>query len=269
MRDRLREAYQKLLALFRKKELDGDLDEELSLHLELATEENMERGMSVEEARRRARIRVGGMERAKEEQRDARGLPSLESVLQDLRYAWRILRWNPGFTAFVVLIIGLGIGASSTVFSVLDTLLVKPLPFKDPGRLVWIANRTNVEGDLSGATVQVGRMLDFRQRNKSFSDVAGYFAFYGVGDSTLTGNGEPERLTSVPVSQNFFPLLGVQPQFGRQFSADECKWNGPHVVLLSHGLWERALRIRSGHRREGNPAGRSRCNGGGRIARIL
>ncbi len=74
---------------------------------------------------------------------------------------------------------------------------------------------------------------------RKFADVAGYFAFYGVGDSKLTGNGEPERLSTVPVSQNFFPLLGVQPQLGRQFSADECKWNGPHVVMLSHGLWQR------------------------------
>jgi hypothetical protein len=81
--------------------------------------------------------------------------------------------------------------------------------------------------------------LDLRERNKSFSDIAGYFAFYGVGDSKLTGNGEPERLSAVPVSQNFFPLLGVEPQMGRLFSADECKWNGPKVVLLSHGLWER------------------------------
>jgi predicted permease len=81
--------------------------------------------------------------------------------------------------------------------------------------------------------------LDLRERNKSFSDIAGYFAFYGVGDSKLTGQGEPERLSGVPVSRNFFPLLGVQPQLGRQFSAEECKWNGPKAVLLSHGLWER------------------------------
>src|SRR5262249_10797653 len=95
------------------------------------------------------------------------------------------------------------------------------------------------EGDLSGQTVQVGRLLDLRERNKSFSDIAGYFAFYGVGDSVLTTNGEPERLSNVPVSQNFFPLLGVQPQLGRFFSAEECKWNGAKAVLLSHGLWER------------------------------
>jgi predicted permease len=239
MIDYLREAYQKVLSFLRKKELDEDLDAELASHIDLATEENLRRGMPAEEARRKARIEMGGFEQVKEVQRDARSLPAMESIMQDLRYAIRTLRRDAGFAMFAIFIIGLGIGASSTVFSVLDTLLLKPLPFRDPGNLVWIANRTKMDGDLSGATLQVGRMLDFRQRNKSFSDVAGYFAFYGVGDSKLTGDGKPERLSSVPVSQNFFPLLGVQPELGRQFSSDECKWNGPKVVLLSHGLWER------------------------------
>lgn len=163
----------------------------------------------------------------------------LETLVQDLRYTLRMLRREIAFATFAILIIGLGIGASSTVFSVLNTLLVRPLPFKDPASLVWIANQTAQEGDLSGETVQVGRLIDLRERNKNFSDIAGYFAFYGVGDNKLTGNGDPERLSVVPVSQNFFPLLGVQPQLGRLFSAEECKWNGPHAVLLSYGLWAR------------------------------
>lgn len=180
-----------------------------------------------------------GSGQANEAHRDVHGLSAMESLLQDLRYTFRTLRREAGFTTFAILIIGLGIGASSTVFSVLNTLLVRPLPFKDPGSLVWIANKTKEEGDLSGQTVQVGALTDLRERNKSFSDIAGYFAFYGVGDSKLTGSGEPERLSAVPVSQNFFPLLGLQPQLGRLFSAEECKWNGPKAVLLSHGLWER------------------------------
>jgi predicted permease len=163
----------------------------------------------------------------------------MEILRQDLRFTFRTLRREAAFATFAILIIGLGIGASSTVFSVLNALLVRPLPFKDPSSLVWIANKTKEENDLSGQTVQVGRLMDLRERNTSFSDIAGYFAFYGVGDSKLTGTGEPERLSAVPVSQNFFPLLGVQPQLGRLFSAEECKWNGPHVVLLSHGLWQR------------------------------
>ncbi len=164
---------------------------------------------------------------------------SLDSIRQDVRYAVRTLRRDLGFASFTVLIIALGIGASATVFSVLNSLLVQPLPFKDPGSLVWVANRTANDGDMSGQTVQVGRLLDLRERNKSFSDIAGYFAFYGVGDVKMTGHDEPERLSATPVSQNFFPLLGVRPFIGRQFSAAECQWNGPKAVLLSYGFWKR------------------------------
>ena len=159
------------------------------------------------------------------------------NLTQDLRYTFRTLRKDAAFTIFAVLIVGLGIGASTTLFSVVNTLLLRPLPFRDPGRLAWVTNYQT--GGLSGATTQVGIMQDLRTRNQSFSDLAGYFAFYGVGDNVLGGKGEPERLSGVPVSENFFPLLGVQPQIGRQFSADECKWNGPKVVMLSHGLWVR------------------------------
>jgi len=160
-----------------------------------------------------------------------------QSVLQDLRYTFRTLRRDAGFTTFAILIVGLGIGASSTVFSVASALLIRPLPFRDPGSLVWITNRD--AAGLSGRTTQVGNFLDLREASHSFSDLAAYFAFYGVGDSKLTGAGEPERLSGVPVSENFFPLLGVQPELGRGFNADEAKWNGPKAVLLSHSLWER------------------------------
>ncbi len=163
----------------------------------------------------------------------------LDTLSRDFKYALRALRRDLGFATFAILIVGLGIGASSTIFSVVSTLLIRPLPFRDPARLIWIANSPGALG-LSGQTMQVGHFLDLREQNKSFSDMAAYFAFYGVGDNKLTGTGgEPERLTSVPVSQNFFSLLGVEPQLGRLFTADECKWNGPHVILLSHGLWQR------------------------------
>jgi len=160
-----------------------------------------------------------------------------QSVLQDLRYTFRTLRRDAGFTTFAILIVGLGIGASSTVFSVASALLIRPLPFRDPASLVWITNRDSA--GLSGRTTQVGNFLDLREASHSFSDLAAYFAFYGVGDSKLTGAGEPERLSGVPVSENFFPLLGVQPELGRGFNADEAKWNGAKAVLLSHRLWER------------------------------
>jgi predicted permease len=169
---------------------------------------------------------------------ESKRLPLFETIRQDLRYTLRTLRRDAGFTTFAILIVGLGIGASSTIFSVVNALLLRPLPFKDPGRLVWIANNGK-DGGLSGQTVQVGHFTDLRARNQSFSDMAAYFAFYGVGDSKLTGDGEPERLSGVPVSQNFFSLLGVKPQIGRMFTADECKWNGPKAVLLSNGFWKR------------------------------
>src|SRR3974377_102978 len=161
----------------------------------------------------------------------------LDAILLDLRYSCRAMRRGGAFTTFAILIVGIGIGASSTVFSVVNAVLVRPLPFRDPERLVWIANHDT--SGLSGQTTQVGHLLDLRERNQSFSDLAAYFAFYGVGDLKLTGQGEPERLTGVQVSQNFFPLLGIQPMLGRQFSDAECKWSGPMAVMLGYGLWQR------------------------------
>jgi len=168
-----------------------------------------------------------------------RRTPFFETLRRDVRYAVRTLWRDRGFAAFAILIVGLGVGASCTIFSVVNTILLRPLPFRDPGKLVWMANHTDATGDMSAKTTQVDYLLDYRAHNQSFEDLAGYFAFYGVGDAELIGGGEPERLTSVPVSQNFFPLLGVEPEIGRQFSVEECKWHGPKAVMLSHGLWER------------------------------
>ena len=147
------------------------------------------------------------------------------------------MRREPAFTAFAVCVIALGIGASTIVFSILSTILIRPLPLHDPARLVWIANAPPEEG-LSAQTLQVLPFLEFRKRNQSFSDMAAYFAFYGTGDSRLQTRSGVQRLNALPVSQRFFPLLGVRPLMGRLFSADECKWNGPKAALLSYGLWK-------------------------------
>jgi predicted permease len=167
------------------------------------------------------------------------GTPFLENLRRDARYAVRTLWRDKGFAAFAILIVGLGVGASCTIFSVVNTILLRPLPFRDPGRLVWMANHQDETNDMSGKTSQTDYLLDMRARNQSYEDLAAYFAFYGLGDAKMIGDGQPERLTSVPVTQNFFPLLGVEPQIGRQFSAEECKQNGPRVTLLSDGLWRR------------------------------
>ncbi|HET7260195.1 MAG TPA: ABC transporter permease [Candidatus Acidoferrum sp.] len=165
--------------------------------------------------------------------------PFFENVWRDVRYALRTLRRDAGFATFAILIVGLGVGASCTIFSVVNTILIRPLPFREPGRLVWLANHTDDTNDMSGKTVQVDYLLEYRRLNKSFEDLGAYMAFYSSGGAKLIGDGEPERLTSIPVTQNFFPLLGVEPQMGRQFSAEECAWNGPRVAMISDALWKR------------------------------
>jgi predicted permease len=172
-------------------------------------------------------------------QNEGAGTPFLENLRRDVRYAVRTLWRDAGFAAFAILIVGLGVGASCTIFSVVNTLLIRPLPFRDPGRLVWIANHQDDTNDMSGKTSQTDYLLDIRARNQSFVELAAYYAFYGLGDAKLIGDGQPERLTSVPVTQNFFSLLGVEPKIGRQFSAEESKQNGPRVAMLSDGLWRR------------------------------
>jgi predicted permease len=161
----------------------------------------------------------------------------LTDLTQDLRYAVRTLRRDATFTAFAVVIIALGIAASATVFSVANALLIRPLPFRDPGQLVWIAN--GGDAGLSGQTTQVDHLVDLAAQSHSFSDLGAYFAFYGVGDAQLTGANDAVRLSSVPVTQNFFPLLGVHPALGRSFNADEASENGAKAVIISHSLWER------------------------------
>ena len=162
---------------------------------------------------------------------------ALDSLRQDLRYTVRSLRRDAWLTTFIILIAGFGIGASATVFSVVNTLLLRPLPFAGAEQLVWVSNRDTA--GMSGQTTQVGHVLDLRERTRTLSALAGYFAFYGVGDNLLSGAGEPERLSGVPVMADFFEILGVQPLLGRNFTPEEAVWNGPKVVMLGHGLWQR------------------------------
>jgi predicted permease len=158
-------------------------------------------------------------------------------VLHDLRYTLRTLRRDAAFAWIAILILAVGIGSNTAIFSVLNTVLIRSLPFRDAGRLVWIAN-TGKEG-LSGATSRVSNFNDLRAMNHSFEDLGSFFAFFGEGDETLTQNGEAERLGSVGVSQNFFKVLGIQPKIGRLFNDEEAKWHGTPAVLLGEALWER------------------------------
>ena len=167
-------------------------------------------------------------------------MPNLwwDGLRHDVRYTLRTLRRDFGFFTAAVLIIGLGIGANTAMFSVVNTLLFRPLPFQAANRLVWIAN-TGKEGDLSSVTSRVANYLDWTRMNRSFEGLTAYFAFFDYGSYNLIGSGDPERLIGVGVAQNFLSLLGVQPELGRGFVAEECKWNGTPAVILTHGLWER------------------------------
>src|SRR2546426_2591386 len=238
MTDSLRQALNRLRAFFRKQPLDSDLEQEMAAHLELAIEENLQRGMSAEEARRQALIRFGGMEQAKELHREARGLPALDILMQDLRYAFRTLRRDRAFTLIAVVILALGIGANVTVFSVVNTILLRPLPFQDPERLVWVEGPPR-EGGLSSVTYSVDAFEEYQQRNHSLEGVTAYMPFYGPSDYKLTGRGEPQPVSGVMVVCNFFQTLGVQPMLGRPFTPEECRKNAAPAVLLSYFFWKR------------------------------
>jgi predicted permease len=163
----------------------------------------------------------------------------LESLAHDLRYAFRGLRRDAGFFLAAILIIGLGIGANTLIFSLVDTLLLRPLPFRNSAQLVWIRNSGSLASGLSGATTQVGNFLDWRSYNHSFEELTGYYAFSDYGTYTMSGAGEPEDLGGMAVAQNFLPFLGIQPALGRNFTEDEARFNAPGTVLLTRGFWIR------------------------------
>jgi predicted permease len=235
--DALRRTQARVAAFFRRDSMDRDLEEEVAAHIAMATEENVRRGLSPEEARRRALVRFGGVEQAKERQRESRGLPWLDTVLQDLRYTVRTLARDRGFATVAILILALGIGANVVVFSVVNTILLRPLPFYDPSRLVWIAPEH--PNGLSDSTYSVDAYEDLRSMNRSFEDVTGYFAFSTTDNYKLTGRGDPKPVTGIMVAGNFFHVLGVEPQLGRLFTEDESRKGGPAAVLLAHPFWQR------------------------------
>jgi len=233
-----RRAWQRVRAFFGKDALDQDLDAEMASHLELAVEENLRSGMSPEEARRRAMVRFGGVQQAREEQRAARGLPVLDVLGQDVRYTLRTLRRDAGFTVVAVLILALGIGANVAVFSVVNTLLLRPLPFPDPGRLVRITTVNPPCGE-SCRTYSADATREFQERNHSFDSVTGYFAFTGPDNFKLTDRAVPVPATGILVMDNFFQSLGVQPMMGRLFLPEEALHGSRPTAVLSYPFWKR------------------------------
>jgi predicted permease len=235
---RLRRMCARLWAFVRRRPVDAELDEELAAHLEMAIEDNMAHGLPAAEARRLALVSLGGVEQARYRHREARGLMNIDILMQDLKYTVRTLWRDPSFTVVAVLILALAIGANIAVFSVVNTLLLRPLPFQSAQQLVWIAPPPTKCG-LSCATYSTDAYDEFRTMSRSYQDVTGYFAFSSADNLSLNLGGAPVTATSIDVIQNFFPLLGVQAQMGRVFTPDDARNGAAPVVLLTNAWWKR------------------------------
>jgi predicted permease len=227
----------RFVSLFRRGQLDRDLSAEMRDHLNLSLEEKLCAGLPIDEARRRVLIEFGGAQQALENHRDARSLPMIEMFLHDLRYTVRTLRKDRAFAAIAILILALGIGANIVVFSVVNTLLLRPLPFPHPEQLVWFAGNHG-QGGLSGTTYNVGSWEEFSHRAQSFQDVTCYQAFWGSTQYNMSGHGDPQQVQAVMVANNFFHSLGVNPMLGRTFSPAEHLKGAAPVALLTYPFWQ-------------------------------
>ncbi|HEV2224974.1 MAG TPA: ABC transporter permease [Candidatus Acidoferrales bacterium] len=221
-----------LRRLFRRGKLDKQLDSELRFHVEQQTADNIAAGMNPAEARRRALAQFGGLEFIKEETRDARGTHFVESLLQDVRFALRMLRKSPGFTLVAVLTLALGIGANTAIFSIVDAVLIRPLSFPRADRLVWLAERNPQWGD-GEIPASPPTFLDWHRQQHTFSGLS----VVSQDRMTLTGSGEPIRLQVADVSASFFSLMGIRPELGRDFLPSDDRIGAPRVVILANQLW--------------------------------
>jgi predicted permease len=224
----------RLRGLFSNEHRDRELSEELDFHLDMRIQDNIRFGMAPAEARRAALLESGGLESAKEVYRDRRGLPGLESLFQDVRYALRTLRKSPGFTMTALLILAVGIGANTAIFSTINAVLLRALPYGNPAQLVMLW-ADDPKRNIHQEGVSYPNFEDWRRINHSFEDMA-FFSRHV--SATLTSGQEPEQVEVAVVSSNFFSVLGVQPSIGRTFSAQETR-EGDRVIVISHRLWMR------------------------------
>lgn len=218
-------------ALFRKKQDDGELDEELRDFVEQTTAAKMKEGLSREQALRETRMETGSMDTVKENVRAAGWESMLEILWQDIRYGLRMLRKNPGFTTVAVLTLALGIGANTAIFSVVNAVLLRPLALRDSGKLCLV---TESWSSFPLLNPSYENYVDFRDQAKSFEGIAALHR----QPMTMTGQGEPERLDAQFATASLFALLGVNALEGHTFTADEDRFGGPAVVLLSYGFWQ-------------------------------
>ncbi len=233
----LRRVWHRFAGTFAGGRQEAELADEIEVHLQMQTDDNLKLGMSLEQARRAAVLKFGGVEGVKESYRAQRGMAALETFLKDVRYSFRGMRRSPGFAAVVVLSLALGIGATTAIFSIVNAILLRPLPYRQPDRLVAItlANPDLMRfgiGDagISGAIFEViSRRAHSLERSALFAD----------SSFNLEGEGEPERISAARVSADLFDMLGVQPQLGRTFTAEEDQAGRDTVVLISDSLWTR------------------------------
>ncbi|HXJ94304.1 MAG TPA: ABC transporter permease [Terriglobia bacterium] len=223
----LRAWFQRLRALPISEQSERDLSAELESHLQMHIEDNLRAGMSADEARRQALLKLGGVEQVKEHYRERRGIPLLETLFQDLRYALRMLRRSPGFTAVAVLSLALGIGVNALVFSVINALLLRPLPVERPGQLVFLENK-------SFNSQSFPNYRDLRDRNTTFSGLVGY----RIAPMELESTGGATRIWGLLATGNYFDVLGVHPVMGRFFHpADDLRPRESPYAVLSYNAW--------------------------------
>ncbi|HEV2614990.1 MAG TPA: ABC transporter permease [Candidatus Acidoferrales bacterium] len=217
--------------LWRKRQADALLDEEVRGYVEMLADEKVTRGLTQNEARREAKMELGGVEQVKEQTREVRAGHFLETLWQDIRYGARMLRKSPGFTAVAVLTLALGIGANTAIFSAVNPILFEPLPYPHPERIMMIW------GIFQGARSQV-TFFNYRellQRNHSFEALA----IFEPWEPTMVGGAEPERFEGQNVSYGYFRALGTEPAIGRDFQPADDTYQGAPVAILSYGLWQR------------------------------
>jgi predicted permease len=230
----LRVWFSRLAGLFGHKRPGADVAAELESHLAMQAEDNQRRGMDRDEARRQAIIRLGGIEQAKENYRDQQSVPVLENLFQDIRYGLRMLRANPGFTLVAVITLALGIGANTAIFSIVNGVLLRPLPYEDPARLVVVFNSSSKYPQFEASPP------DFRTLREQNHTLDGLSAYYRE-NFNLTGADHPERVKAAVVSADYFTTLGVEPVLGRAFVPSEEKWGSHHVMVVSQSFWRSHL----------------------------
>jgi putative ABC transport system permease protein len=218
--------------VFRKDQINHDLDEELRAYVELVSAEKVRSGMSPGEAYRHTRREMGGVDQVRQRVRDVRAGALLEKLAQDVRFGVRTLAKNPAFSLVVMVTLALGIGANAAIFSVVDAVLLRPLPYIHPGQLVNLSENEPKAG-VSGAGMSWPAFTQLRDHNRSFSAIAGL----ATHSLTLTGYGEPAEVSTVSVTADFFSLFGAQPLLGRALLAEDGEESAAPVVVLSENLW--------------------------------